>query len=323
MGVVGARRTCRSWTSFSPRRTCRTRTILSPSRRQPTSPVQAAGGQGTLVGRCLGPDCKYRLTALLGGGALGEVYAAERTLLKDRVAVRVLNPTVSRPGMVERVWEEFAALARLGQHPNILPVYDVGREDSLAYLVMPLAEGRAIADRLPRATGQNWLPRQALPLARAVLGALDYAHAQGVVHGDVKPANILFQGDHVFLADFRLSALVRDDPNLTQIGIGPEAAEYLAPEQAQGGSLAPDGRADLYSFGVVLYELLTGRVPYQGRTLPDLALQHQRAPLPPPRERTPALSEQVEAVLVRALAKERTERYQTGADFAAALAATE
>jgi serine/threonine protein kinase len=281
-----------------------------------------------LAGETLGQG-EYRLVARLGSGGMGVVYEAEQARLDRRVAVKVLWPHLSQePGLVERFNREARIAARL-EHPNILPVYGFGQEGDLLYLVMRLVRGGSLKDRL-RGEGprrQGWSPREALELTRQALPPLDYAHRRGVIHRDLKPDNILLEpsddfssGYRVFLSDFSIARLIQTDDvelGLTQTGDALGTPTYMAPEQVQDQPL--DGRADLYSFGVVLYEILVGQVPFRGQTAMGVAIQHVRDPVPSPRELNPKLSPPVEAVLLRALAKDRTERFGTGAALIEAL----
>src|SRR5260370_268283 len=233
---------------------------------------------------------------------MGSVYEAEHLSLRRRVALKVLDPALTRqPDFVQRFHREVETIAHL-EHPNILPVYDSGEDDGLMYLVMLLVRGGTLKDRL-HLEPPPWPARQVLKMAQQVLAALDAAHQQGIIHRDIKPDNILLHGDRALLADFGIAKLMQGDPGLTVVGTFMGTPDYAAPEQVL--ALPLDGRSDLYAFGVVLYELLTGRVPYRADTPMGVALQHVQGMLPPPWEMNPNLPLPIAHVRVRALARER------------------
>src|SRR5439155_17573802 len=221
----------------------------------------------------------------------------------------------------ERFHREAHAIASLEQ-ANILPVYDFGEQEGLLYLVMRLVRGGTVKDRFAREGSRPWPPERVLHVAQQILPALDYAHRAGVIHRDIKPANILLEDDWAYLADFGIAKLaagagVAPALTLTAAGMMVGTPSYMAPEQVRGQPL--DGRADLYAFGVVVYELLTGHVPFHGDTPLEVAIHHLETPLPAARTMNPSVPVPVEAVLVRALAKDREERYPEGTAFLAAL----
>jgi predicted ATPase len=278
----------------------------------------------SLAGRAFGPGEQYRLVEPLGRGGMAVVFRAEHVTAAWRrpVAVKVIDPSLTgQPDFMKRFYQEAQTIARL-EHPHIVPVYDFGEQDGVCYLVMRLISGGALSDAFRAGGGQPWPLARVLPLARQVLAALDHAHARDVVHRDVKPSNVLLDPDGVsaFLTDFGIARLAEGGPGLTQPGLFIGTPEYAAPEQVEG--LAVDGRADLYAFGVVLYELLTGRVPYSGGSPMSIAFRHVNGPLPPPRQVNPGLPPALEAVIVRALARDPAARYPTGGALADALAET-
>jgi hypothetical protein len=279
-----------------------------------------------LVDKNLGPRGRYKLRGLLARGGFGAVYRAWDSSLQREVALKVMIPTlIHEPAFVERFRREAVAVARL-RHPHILEVYDFGEEsDGLLYLVMPLIESGTLKDQFARGGRQPWQPREVHALAAQILPALDFAHEHGIVHRDVKPANVLLERDWAWLADFGIARMAMGDDGGGMTLTGASAIgtpEYMAPEQVVPTYEQPlDGRADLYAFGVVLYELLTGRVPFRGETTWETCYQVMQAPLPAPRSLNPALSEAVEAMLLRALARDREERFASGASMQAALLA--
>ena len=166
-------------------------------------------------------------------------------------------------------------------------MYDTGEEDDLLYLVMFLARDGTLKNLLRTTSPAPWSSRRVLQLAQQILPALDVAHQQGVIHRDIKPDNILLSGDRAFLADFGIAKLLQGDPGLTVIGTFVGTPEYAAPEQVL--ALPLDGRSDLYAFGIVLYELLVGHVPFRGESPMGVALQHVQASMPSPTEANPNL----------------------------------
>ncbi|HEX5501297.1 MAG TPA: serine/threonine-protein kinase, partial [Thermomicrobiales bacterium] len=224
----------------------------------------------------------YEIRGLLGRGGMSTVYRAYQPALDREVAVKVLSgPRAADPVFRERFRRETRAIARL-RHPNILAVYDSGEVGGEPYLVSELIAGGSLQSRL----GRPLDPRDVARLARQIGAALDYAHGQGLIHRDVKPANILVDGPRAVLGDFGIvKASDYGWTALTQTGVGVGTPEYMAPEQALNEPL--DGRADLYSLGVVLYEALAGAPPYLGDTPLQVIEGHLRGRLPRPTERNP------------------------------------
>ena len=259
----------------------------------------------------------YELRGILGRGGMATVYRAHAPNLGRDVALKVLTAPEEKLDLLrERFRRESRTIGRL-QHPHILALLDSGEENGIPYLVMELIEGGALNSRL----GRPLPPREAVEIAKQIGRALDYAHAQGVVHRDVKPANIFLQrspqGTRAVLADFGIAKVFGElGPKLTQTGVGIGTPEYTAPEQAMGEPV--DGRSDLYALGIVLYEMLTGQPPYQGGTM-DVISAHVQGQLPDPRSRNTGLPPAVSAVLVKALARQPQQRYASGAALAAAL----
>ena len=264
-----------------------------------------------LVGTELGP---YQLRDVIGRGGTAVVYQAYQPALDRFVAVKVLQPTHD-PQFIMRFKREARAIAQL-QHPNILPIYDYGEQGGLLYLVLQYVEhGVTLANLL----GHPLAPAPALRLMGHILDALDYAHRRGVVHRDIKPANILMPSPHwPMLADFGIAKLLSESQPLTTSGLIIGTAAYMAPEQAESHQPI-DARTDLYSAGVVLYEMLTGQVPFEADTPIAVLTKHVYEPPPPPRNLNPALPPTVEAVLLQALAKDPADRYQSAAEMAAAI----
>src|SRR5262249_18753394 len=270
-----------------------------------------------MIGRTLG-NGRYRLLGLLGRGGMGSVYEAEHLGLRRRVALKVLDPALTnQKDFVDRFHREIETIAHL-EHPSILPVYDSGEEDGRLYLGMLLVRDGTLKDRLAQDPAP-WPPTRVNQLAQKMLSALDAAHSKGIIHRDIKPDNVLLHGERAYLADFGIAKLMQGDPGLTAIGTFVGTPDYASPEQVL--ALPLDGRSDLYAFGVVLYELLTGRVPYRGETPMGVALQHVQGPVPAPWTINPELPLPIADVLVKSLSRERDDRYSSGPEMAAALAA--
>jgi tRNA A-37 threonylcarbamoyl transferase component Bud32 len=269
-----------------------------------------------LEGRIL--DGRYQLGSLLGVGGMARVYLADDRVLERRVAVKVLSsPYAQDPVFVERFRREARAAARLS-HPNIVAVFDSGSDAGEHYLVMEHVAGQSLAELLAR---QGRLaPRRAAELAVEVCAALSAAHAQGLVHRDVKPANVLVGADgRVKVTDF---GIVKAAATATLTGIGTVlgTAAYLSPEQAQGRPV--DARSDLYSLGCVLYELCTGSPPFgSGANSSPVAVasQHLHQPPEPPSARNPQVDAGLDGVVLTALAKDPAQRYQSAVELEDAL----
>jgi serine/threonine protein kinase len=265
----------------------------------------------SMIGRTLGP---YQVVEELGRGGMAVVYKAFQPSLRRYVALKILpDHFQSDPEFVARFQREARAAAQLG-HPNVVTIYDVGEQAGVHYIAMEYLEGGSLLDRL--AKGPLSL-EEAQQIVEQVGSALDFAHSRGLIHRDIKPANILFSADNrPKVTDFGI-ARAGDTSRLTRAGAMLGTPQYMSPEQAEGRPV--DHRADLYALGVMLYEMLTGRVPFQADTPHAIVYAVIHQPPLPPRQIRPDLSPAVEAVLLKALAKQPNERFQTGADMAAAL----
>jgi len=262
-----------------------------------------------LAGSSLG---NYQIIEELGRGGMAVVYRAYQPSLNRYVAIKVLPPQLSfDQQFVDRFQREARAAANL-RHPNIVVIHDVAHHDDTYYIVMEYLEGRTLKE-LVEQTGPL-PPQRAAHIVEQVAAALDYAHQRGFVHRDVKPANIFVsEGDRVTLTDFGIAKAASETEHLTRTGTLMGTPEYMSPEQAEGGSV--DHRTDLYALGVVLYQMLVGRVPFRGTT-PHAVLHDviYEAP-PPPRQLNPSLSPALEQVVLKAIAKQPDDRYQRGAEL--------
>ena len=260
---------------------------------------------------------RYELEELVGSGGMATVYRAHDRLLERRVAVKILHEHFAREeDAVERFQREARAVAQLA-HPNIVTVIDRGEQDGRPYIVFEYVEGENLKQLLIR---QGPLPlATALSLALQVALALEAAHERGVVHRDVKPQNVLLAEEgRAKVTDFGI-ARARGTQGLTITGTIMGTSDYIPPEQAKG---EPTGEAgDVYSLGVVLFELLTGRVPYEAENPVAVAMRHVHDPVPSVREVRPDVPPQVDALVQRALAKAPHDRFPTMSDFVVELEA--
>ena len=257
---------------------------------------------------------RYRVISLLGSGGMADVYLAEDERLGRLVAVKVLKARLAADDEFrERFRIEAQAAASL-KHHSIVAVYDRGTSDGTTYIAMEYVRGESLKQRLRRDGALP--PDEAVSIALAVLSALGAAHGRSIVHRDVTSYNVMLEdGGRVVVTDFGIARM--GDSALTRTGAMMGTSSYLSPEQAQGRPA--DERSDLYSLGVVLYEMLTGRVPFRGETDVAVAMQHVSCAPPNPRSLAPGVSEALAAVAMRALSKDPADRYQTAEEFAAAL----
>ncbi len=294
------------------------RAVWNPDSRAPE-----ANKPDPLVGHTI--DGKYRLDTMLGAGGMGTVYRATRLLIGDSVAVKLLHPEqVADTLAVERFRREAQAAARL-KHQNAVTIYDFGvSDDGLVYLVMELVEGRSLRDIIKQQGPLT--PTAAVEIFNQVCAALDEAHRHNIIHRDVKPDNIMVNttpnGLSVKVLDFgiaKLRDLATTASSLTQTGSVVGTPHYMSPEQCLGEEL--DHRSDIYSLGVVLYEALTGILPFNSPTPAAIVVQQVTQPPPPPRSINMSISPSVEAVVLGALEKPRNARPETAGALARQLSA--
>jgi tRNA A-37 threonylcarbamoyl transferase component Bud32 len=260
---------------------------------------------------------RYRLEELVASGGMAQVWQGTDEVLRRKVAVKLLHPHLAADGsFVLRFRQEAVAAARLA-HPGIVSIYDTCSEGGTEAIVMELVPGQTLRQRLDDPTPID--PWQAAGLAAQVAEALDAAHRAGLVHRDVKPANVLLAGDgRVKVADFGI-AKAAEAADLTQPGLMVGTAKYVAPEQVEGKPV--DARTDIYSLGIVLYEMLCGRPPFEADSEAATALARlQRDPLRP-RQVRPGVPKPLEEIVGRAMARSPQDRYTTAADLRAALLA--
>jgi serine/threonine-protein kinase len=243
---------------------------------------------------------------------MAEVYRAHDRLLDRPVAVKVLFPELSIDRtFVERFRREAQAAANLS-HPNIVPVFDWGEDSGTYFIVMEFIDGRPLSSILRTAGPLH--PDRAAEITADVALALDYAHRHLVIHRDVKPGNVLITDEgQVKVTDFGIARAVNTDESLTQTGAVMGTATYFSPEQAEG--LGVDGRSDIYSLGVVLYEMVAGRPPFVGDSPVSVASKHVREQAPAPRQFNPSIPQDLEAIILKCMAKSPEYRYATGGDL--------
>jgi serine/threonine-protein kinase len=259
-------------------------------------------------------DGRYRILRKLGAGGMANVYLAEDQELGRRVAIKILNEKHANDGQfIERFRREAKNAAALS-HPNIVSIYDRGEAEGTYYIAMEYLDGRSLKELI---VSRGPAPvNVALEYTRQMLAALRFAHRHGIVHRDIKPHNVLVDSEgRVKVTDFGIARAGASQ--MTEAGSIVGTAQYLSPEQARGGVV--DQRSDLYSLGVVLYELLTGETPFQGDTPVEIAMKHLSTAPEPPSALRPDLPRELDMVVIRALAKDPEDRYQSAEEMDADL----
>ena len=258
---------------------------------------------------------RYQMEARIGAGGMAEVFRGFDPVLNRTVAIKVLNPQFARDtSFVERFRREAQAAARLNQ-PNIVAVYDTGADEGTQFIVMEFIEGRTLGEFME--TGRKPTPVQAAEIAQKICAALAAAHAAGVIHRDIKPGNVMVTRDGtVKVMDFGIARVLGPE-TAPQTSAVLGTASYLSPEQAQGGPV--DARTDIYSLGAVLYEMLTGRPPFMGDTPVAVAYKQVNETPVVPSQLNPDVPARLDAVVMKALSKNPSNRYQSADDFSADL----
>jgi eukaryotic-like serine/threonine-protein kinase len=271
---------------------------------------------------------RYRIVRKLGEGGMGAVYQAEHALIEKRIALKVLFPELTRRAdLVARFLQEAKAASRIG-HENVIDISDFGQSpEGLVYIAMEFLDGQDLGQVLKAKGPQTWT--RARPILMQIAKALRAAHEHGIIHRDMKPENVFLiqregRPDFVKVLDFGIAKSVNeagDGPRLTQAGMIFGTPEYMSPEQAQGQT--PDHRVDVYALGCLMYQLLTGEVPFRADNFMGILTKHMLEPVVPPRQRNPkmAIPADVEAVCLRALEKDREKRWQDMDQFYRALGA--
>jgi len=265
-----------------------------------------------LVGKTLG---QYEIIEPIGSGGTAQIYRAIKQSSKREVVVKVLSPTFREdPDFVKKFAQEVDVIAHL-QHPHIIQVYDFGEQDGDAYIVMAYMRGGTLADRIAESPGG--LPdEESIRIFDLIADGLDYAHAREIVHRDLKPSNILMDEDYnPYLADFGLAKFTEGKIEMTNTMMTGTAA-YMAPEIARSGKSTK--RTDIYAMGVILFEMLTGKLPYEGKTPYNVLSAHVNQPIPKILEIRPTLPLAIQPVIDKALAKEPEDRYSSAHEMAEA-----
>ncbi len=264
---------------------------------------------------------RYQIQERIGSGGMARVFKAYDTNLDRPVAIKILHEHLAEDATFKERFEREAKFVASFNHPNIVQIYDfdsIKRDgQAIFYMVMPLIPGKSLEKVLSDlAQREEALPRdRILRIMQDLTSAIDYAHERGMVHRDVKPANILFdENDRAVLTDFGIARLA-EHSNLTQEGVVVGTPAYMSPEQVAGGQI--DNRSDIYALGIIFYEMLTGQPPFKDDGSLSVLLQHINAPVPSLSEFTHMPEDNLDAVVFRALAKNADERYQTAANFAA------
>ena len=257
------------------------------------------------VGENVGP---YRVIEQLGQGGMATVFKAYHAALDRYVALKVLHPAfLEDPNFLARFQREARLVAKL-EHPNIVPIYDFSEHAGQPYLVMKFIEGETLKARL---TNETLRAEDILRVVDAVGAALAYAHRQGILHRDVKPSNVILAEDgQIYLADFGLARIAQSGESTLSSDMILGTPQYISPEQAMGAKDL-DARTDIYSFGVMIYEMVVGRVPFSSDTPFSIIHDHIYSPLPLPHEINPNISPELERMLLKALAKDREDRFST------------
>jgi tRNA A-37 threonylcarbamoyl transferase component Bud32 len=256
------------------------------------------------IGETIGP---YRIVEQLGQGGMATVYKAYHAALDRYVALKVLHPAFQEDtSFLARFQREARLVAKL-EHPNIVPIYDYAEHEGRPYLVMKFIQGETLKARLNTASVTEL---QVLEVAQAVGAALSYAHKQNILHRDIKPSNVLMAEEGgIYLADFGLARIAQSGEATLTSDMIIGTPQYISPEQALGKRDLDEG-TDIYSFGVMLYELTVGKVPFSADTPFSIIHDHIYSPLPLPRQVNPSVTEGVERVLLKTLAKDRKDRYK-------------
>ena len=255
-------------------------------------------------------DDRYEILEVIGSGGMAVVYKATDHRLNRFVAVKILRDELARDEEFRRRFQTEAQAVAMLSHPNIVSVYDVSHSDSVEYIVMELIEGVTLMQYMQRKGTLGW--KETLHFSVQISKALEHAHSKGIVHRDIKPQNIMILRDGTIkVADFGIAALESAQEQRSAQTVG--SVHYIAPEQARGGT--PDSRSDIYSLGVVMYEMLTGQMPYDGDTAEKIALKHITGNAVPPQDLNPDIPDELARITLRAMNADINERYQSASEL--------
>ncbi len=261
---------------------------------------------------------RYRLLGFIGKGGFSKVFLIEDTVLGRKCALKILYSQLfeNDPDMLERFKREAKLYAEL-EHPNIVPIYDMGIHENTAYLIMKYIKGRTLKEIIRERAPLP--PQEIISIAEGLLSALAYMHKKGVVHRDIKPGNIIIEDEteRVILADFGLARKIESDSHLTQTGQLLGTPYYVSPEQAQGQKAT--FASDVYSVGITLFEMATGKLPFTGESPLQILWKHVKEPLPSPSKINPEIPPQLEAVIKKATEKNPSRRYRDASEMLEAI----
>ena len=273
--------------------------------------MEVARNMDKMIGKML--DNRYELLEVIGSGGMAVVYKAKCHRLNRLVAVKVLKSDLAEDADFRRRFRDESQAVAMLSHPNIVSVYDVSRGET-EYIVMELIDGITLKQYMEKRGQLNW--REALHFITQIMKALAHAHSRGIIHRDIKPQNIMVLRDgSVKVADFGIACLANSANTLTQEALG--SVHYMSPEQAKGDRI--DARSDIYSSGVVLYEMLTGRLPFEGDSAVSVAIQHLSSVPLSPREINPDVPEALELICMKAMASDIEKRYASADEMLADL----
>ncbi len=262
----------------------------------------------------------YQNLELIGRGGMGDVYKTEHPTLNRPIALKLLHGQLATEGNIRQRFQREAKIATALRHPNIVQVLESGEVNGTAYMVMEYLDGKDLAAHLLERG--RWPLTDALPILQGIAAALDCAHQQGFVHRDIKPSNVILEGMRPVLTDFGIAKVLGGHTVMTQTGAILGTLDYIAPEQIQA-SANIDGRADVYSFGVMAFQMLTGELPFKHNNPGALLIAHLTQPAPDPREIVPDLSRVAAHAIQRAMAKHPDERFATEREFVAEISRNE